>query len=177
MIKAITKRERIILFLTAGIMFFAICFNFLIEPVLNKNDQLNQEINMVRAKLKKYILLLAQKEYLEKRYGNKLPAGFNLSAQKEDSLVAALSELENLAKEAGVRIIDIRPEGALKGKAAYKEALIDLRAEGRIEDYLKFIYHLQNSLSLLKIEKIQLTAKPNSEALEGSFTISQVLLD
>ena len=58
----------------------------------------------------------------------------------------------------------------------YKEILIDLRTEGTQEGYLKFFYNIENSLALLRIKKFRLTAKTNTQTLEGSFSISQLSL-
>lgn len=170
MIKVLTKRERIILYVTIGMLVFAISFNFVIAPVLTKNDGLNKEINLARAKLKKYFWLLSQKDYIQAKF-SKFSTTFRISGEKQDTLVSALSELENLAKNANIRIIDVRPQTS-RGLDLYKEVLIDLRAEGTMEGYLNFIYNLENSLSLLKIKRFQLTAKPNTPTLEGSFSIS-----
>jgi hypothetical protein len=175
MIKVLTKRERIILYTTIGIIIFALGFNFLIAPLLTKNENLNREIVLSRTKLKKYLRLLSQKDYIEKKY-NKFSTPLKGSQEGTDAFVNALSELENLAKAANIRIVDIRPQSA-KSLALYKETLIDLRTEGTMEGYLKFIYNLENSLSLLRIKRFQLNAKPNSPTLEGSFSVSQLSLD
>lgn len=173
MIRVLAKRERIILYATIGVVIFAIAFNFLLAPVLTKNDNLNREINLKRAKLKKYLWLISQKEAIQSKYSKFSPAP-SVSDQQQDVLVSALSELENLAKNSGIRIIDLRPQQGAKGSDLYKEILIDLRTEGSMDGYLKFIYNLENSLSLLRIKKFQLTAKPNAQVLEGSFSISQL---
>jgi len=165
-----------ILSLTIGVIVFSIIFNFLVLPVLNKNDALNKEINIARAKLKKYLQLLSQKEDIQSKYSN-FSTRFKISGQPEEIAVSTLSELEGLAKEANIRIIDIRPQGASKASALYKETLIDLKTEGAAEGYLKFIYDIENSLLLLRIKRYQLSAKPNAPLLEGSFSISQVSLE
>lgn len=155
-----------------GVIIFSIGFNYLIAPILTKNENLNREIKINRARLKKYLQLLSQKDYIRNKYNN----FFNHlkdSAAKEDTLVSVLSELENLAKASNIRIIDIRPQ-APKSMALYKEVLIDLRTEGAMEGYLKFIYNIENSLPPLRIKRLQLNAKPNTSALEGNFSVSQL---
>lgn len=87
--------------------------------------------------------------------------------------MSILSELELIAQQSGVSIIDIRPQ-LPKETSAYKEIYIDLRAEGSMQAFLKFIYDIENSLSLLRIKKLQLIAKPNSSILEGIFSISEL---
>lgn len=173
--RILTKRERVILYLTISVIIFSIVFNFVLTPILKRNELLNKEINIAKIKLKKYLRLLSKKDYIQNKY-NKFVSGVNLSDTGKDTLVDALSELENLAKQANIRIIDIRPQGA-KNINLYKEILIDLRTEGAIESYLKFIYNIENSLSLLCIRRFQLTARPNTQTLEGSFSILQISVE
>lgn len=172
--KILAKREKIILCITIGVVIFSIVFNFLIAPVIKKAETLNKEINIIRIKLKKYMRLLAHKDYIQEKY-NKFTSGLNLSSASKDTTVSSLSVLEALAKDANIRIIDLRPQ-TIKNLDLYKEIIIDLRAEGTIEGYLKFIYNIDNSLSLLRIKKFQLNAKPNTQALESNFSISQLSL-
>lgn len=170
MIKGITQREKIIFCLTIGIILFSACFNLLIAPVLKKYENLNREISLSRARLIKYLQVLSQKERIQSRITN-LSSTINVSGQRKDAVVLALSELEALAKKADIRIIDIRPQ------ASAKEITIDLRAEGAIDGYFKFIYDLEHSPQLFSIKRFQLNAKPNSSSLEGNFSISQLSLD
>ena len=171
MIKVLTKRERKILYLTTGVIIFSIVFNILIAPFFKKNEDLNKEINLTRAKLRKYLWLLAQKETIQDKY-KKLSPNFKLSGQ-EDTIVSVLSELENLAKNANIHIVDIRPQSS-KSSNLYKEFSIDLRAEGDMEGYLKFIYDIEHSLLSLTVKRLQLSIKPNTQVLEGAFTIAQI---
>lgn len=168
--KLLTKRERAILFITVAVIIFTFAFNFVIVPVYTKNDLLNKEIRLAGAKLKKYLWLLNQKEAIQAQFSQISSASF-ASGQQQDTLVSALSELENLAKDANIRIVDIRPQGASESSALEKGNLIELRTEGAMEEYLKFIYNLERSPSFLKIKKFRLTAKPQSQTLEGNFTV------
>ena len=174
MIKILTKRERTILYLTVGIIISSILVKFLIAPVFTKNNNLNQEIKFTRVKLKKYLWLISKKKSLESKF-SKYISGLSATAQESDTLVSALAELENLAKAAQIRIIDIRPQ-APKASNLYKEIAIDIRAEGTMENYLKFIYDIENSLALLRIKRMQLNSKPNTPLLEGTFSITQLSL-
>lgn len=172
MLRILTKRESTILWLTVAVVIFAISFNFLSETVLKKNDTLNKEISVTRTKLKKYLWLLAHKESIQNKY-KKFTSLTDLTREtKKDTLVTVLSELETMAQGSNIRILDLRPQGQ-KDLDLYREALVDLRTEGTIEDYLKFIYNIENSLSLLRIKRLQLNAKPNTQALEGNFSISR----
>lgn len=174
--RILARREKIILSATIGVIIFSIGFNFVIAPILTKNENLNKEINVTKTKLKKYIRLLGQKEYIQNKY-NKFSARLKGPALEADTSLGALSELENLAKAANIRIVDIRPQSLSRPAALYKEVIIDLRTEGTMEGYLKFIYTVENSLLLLQIKRFQLIAKPHTLSLEGRFSISQLSLE
>jgi len=174
MYRLLTKRERIISYIAAAVVIFSIAFNFLLAPALKTNDILNKEINLARAKLYRYAVLLSQKEEIQNKY-SKFSEALGGAQQKEDTFVSVLSELEGLAKNANIHIVDIRPQSAsAKSSGLYKEASIDLRTEGPMDSYIKFIYSVENSLLLLKIKKLQLAARPNSQVLEGNFSILQL---
>lgn len=170
--RIISKREKIIFYATLGVLVFSLCFNFLLSPVLKRNEQLNDEINLSRVKLKKYLWLLKQKDYIYNKNKGFI-YGYDTALAGKDPLVSSLSELESLTKNANIRIIDLRPQNT-RNLNAYKEIIIDLRTEGAMESYLKFIYDLEHSLSLLRIKKLELNVKPNSQILEGKFSISQL---
>ncbi|MFH1458637.1 MAG: hypothetical protein ABIG31_05715 [Candidatus Omnitrophota bacterium] len=172
--KIISKRERIVFIVTLGVVVFSIVFTFLIGPLLKRAQILNKEIQRARLKLKKYVRLLNHEAQIKDKYAQ-FASRQHLSVKAEDAAVSSLSILEALAKEANIRIIDIRPQ-APRAVALYRETVIDLRTEGTMEGYLKFLYSIENSLTLLNIKRFQLNAKPNTQLLEGSFSISQLSL-
>ena len=104
MVKILSKREKLILYLTIGVFISAVAFNFIVSPILNKNDKLNKEIRVGEAKLKKYHWLLKQKDDIQSRY-SRLSSGLNVTGKGEDSLVGVLADLEDLAQKANIRII------------------------------------------------------------------------
>ncbi|MDD5584486.1 MAG: GspMb/PilO family protein [Candidatus Omnitrophica bacterium] len=174
--KVLTKREKILFFATAGVIAGALLVHFVVIPALTTSNVLDKEISVARRKLAKYHWLIAQKGTLETKY-NEIAALLKASAASNDAQVTVLSALEALAKNANILIVDVRPQTANTNALPYKEIIIELRTEGTMEGYLKFIYDLEHSLSLLHIQKIRLTAKANAQILDGSFTISQPNLD
>jgi len=175
--RILTSRERTVLYLTIAVVIFGVIFNLLYEPIIGKNRNLNKEIDAAQGKLKKYLLLLSQKNYIMKKFGKYYTSANAQNVESNtEKFVDAFTEIERLAKDSGVFIADIRPQSQDKPDS-YKETLINLRTEGAIEGYLKFIYNTENSPFLLRITRLQLTSKLNSQNLEGNFTISQVPLN
>ncbi|MBM3250044.1 MAG: type II secretion system protein M [Candidatus Omnitrophica bacterium] len=170
--KILSRRELNTLYITVGVVVFAIFFNAFLAPLLERQRELSREIDSSRQKLKKYTRLLAEKDIIEAKYA-RFSSAFRLPEQQEEPQLAVLSELESLANSAGIRITDVRPQGT---GLTQKEISIEIRTEGEMSAYLKFIYTIEQSLSSLTIKKFQLNAKPNSRFLEGVFAISQLAL-
>lgn len=175
MIKVLTKREKTIFIFTVTVVCVAVVFNLFVAPLLNKNDTLNQNISTAKRKLKKYMELLNQADTVKAKY-SKLASGIVLPEESADPVVQALSEIEEVAKNANIRILDIRPQPISGKRSGRKEIVVDLRAEGTIENYLRLLYNIESSLSLLRIKKLQLSSNINSQALQGTLTISELIL-
>jgi len=156
------------------VILFAVVFNVLLYPLARENAQLNKQIILTRQKLKKYVWLISQKDAIQAKFSAYIFAG--KASGEEDPLVVGLAKLESLARGANIRIIDIRPQMNPKAQGPYKESEIELRAEGEEGEFLKFIYDIENSLSLLKIKKFQLSSRPNTRTLEARFSIAQLIV-
>ncbi len=167
-----TKREKSIFFAIIAFLIFLMLFNFIALPLLEKNSELNKRIRDRRTKLETYLQLLSQKDFIEKR-ARELSLDFTTDTFREEGPLAAMSILQGLTRSADVKIIEIRPQTVSKAVSASQALAIDLKTEGDIQGYLLFVYTLENSPFLLKIKKLQLTAKPNSSYLEGIFVITQ----
>lgn len=170
--ETLNRREKIILLSVIMLVILAIGFRTLVAPVLARNAVLDTEIKITRLKLKKYLGLLNQKEELKNAYA-KLSRVSVTPQEGQATSTGILSDIENLANDSGLYIIDIRPEP--RKNTASKENYVQLRTEGEMESYLKFIYSIENSLRLLQVKKLQLQAKNGSSRLEGNFLISQAI--
>lgn len=169
MMKILNKREKFIAYSLVLLICLWVVGSVFILPFLKRNESLNKEIQFTSAKLNKYKWLLSNKERILKKYGGDGALALSSSGLE----VNLLSELESAAKLYGIVIIDIRPQGVFQDPQGPKGASVDLRAEGSIQDFLKFIYAIENSISMFNISRFHLKSKSNSSLLEGSFSISQ----
>lgn len=170
MMRILNKREK---FIACSIV-FVICLlaagNLVVLPLVKRNEFLNREIQFTALKLNKYKWLLNNKERIFKKYGGDTTSILSASGLE----VNVLSELENAAKLYGIAIIDVRSQGVFKDSGGPRRESVDLRAEGTIQDFVKFIYAIENSIFMFNISRFQLKSKSNSSLLEGSFSISQI---
>lgn len=161
------------------LLYGAVCVLFsyfflrvIIFPMIKRYSELNSEIRVNRLKLQKYARLLSQKDSILAK-NDSLSKIMILSKEEGSSSVSALSELENLAKNANILILEIRPQ-SVKSTSLHKEMDIELKTEGGLRDYLKFMYDIEHSLSLLTVKKLKLSSQPNTQTIEGLFSISQL---
>jgi hypothetical protein len=168
--RVLSKREQLILYSTIAVIIFSILFNFLIAPLVSRGNELNSQITYTRAKIRKYLRLLKNKERINAAY-NSLSASLKFSQEKQQAIVSVLGELENLAKSSEVYITDIRPDAARSSGRA--EMAVNIRAEAGMPALLKFIYSLEKSASLMRIKKLQISSRMGSPLLEGTFLVTQ----
>jgi hypothetical protein len=175
--KVMSRRERIILYVTIAVVALSVVFKVFFAPLLARMQTLDRDIALTGEKINKYSRLLAQKDSLRSRYNDLISQMGTPEGQKKDTLVNALRGLENIARSAQIRIVDIRPQ-ASGSQGSSKEVLIELKSAGSMEGFLKFIYDVQSSLLLLRVKKFELSAKGKAGNLEAVMTIAaSTLLD
>lgn len=172
--KVLNKREKVIFFTLLGVIGFSLIFKLVIEPIWDDNERLNREIAFSRMKLKKYVQLLADKDFIKSRYSALGISGALPGQGGEGSALSTLGELENIARQSNVRIVDMRPQR--QNQDRFAETIIELRLQGTMEAFVRFMYSVENSLQLMKIQKFQLSVRPGSNELDGSIIISQIPL-
>jgi hypothetical protein len=172
----LSKRELVFVYLTIAVIGLSLCIRFFIMPLSSRNSQLNQEIALSTAKLKKYLTLIRNKPVLEEKLSHFAAPSNDAMPLKTDSVLHSLTEIEQCALNAAIRIIDIRPQSP-RAEKLYKETLVELKTEGQLENYLKFIYSLENSLSLLRVKRLQLNARSSSQNLEGILLVSKISIE
>ncbi len=159
----ITDRERRSLLITLLVILACSVFNFIYLPLSERNKRLNYEISTARSKLTEYISLLAREDSLRDEYN----AFFDGNAQllNEEDMVAVLSALEKTAKDDTVSIIDMRPQ-IIADMPDTKSYIVEVRAEGSMESFIKFFYDLESSFSFLSLEQIALNVRPQTSIID-----------
>jgi len=161
MLKNITKREKFIGIITISVVFVAIIYNFAIEPLIEQWNTLGEEIRAKESLLRKNNRILRDKDNIERTH-SEYTAYFKtevLSAEEESA--KALSSIEKVARNTNVRITNIKPL-TIKSFKNYNKYTFRVTTESQIERLCKFIYELQSSQQLLKVERMVLKAKERS---------------
>ncbi len=158
MLNNITGREKILAIITIGAVFAALVYNFLIEPLVGRWNTLEKEILDKESLFRKHSRIIRKKEIIEKLHSeyNTYFETEELTPEEESAVV--LSSIEKLARNAGVRLTNIKPL-TVKDFENYKKYTFRVATESQIGQLSRFIYDLQSSNQLLKIERMVLRAK------------------
>jgi len=172
---SLTKRERTILSLCIGVILLSLLYNIIIEPVASRWIQLGNEVKIARLKLKKSSEILKRRLHIINQY-EKLSSFIQLErGSDEEEIAILLSEVERLASSAGTRITDIKP-GVSKGSGYFRKFIVEIESEGDIDKISKFIYEVQNSTHILKIEKLSINMKGTRDrSLKVNMLVTKLL--
>jgi len=149
------KRERI-LWAAALTVLAAFAMKLALEPLLAKAAGLRRSIRAYEAELREYRRLISQENRIKDFY-SRLPASAKLDTPAQDHLSATLSLLEDISRQAGLRVIDVRPAESYAGKS--KSPAVNIRQEGDMAAVMKFIAGVESSSANLLIRRLNITAR------------------
>lgn len=164
MFRNVTKREKLLAISTISVALIAIVYNFVIEPIINQWNTLDKKIRDKEIILKRHSRILRDKDDIERlraEYAKYFEAN-KLTPEEESAL--ALSCIEKMARQTNVRITNIKPLLS-KSFENYNRFTFRVATESKLTELTKFIYDLQSSDQLLKVERMVLRAKENEPAV------------
>lgn len=171
----LSKRERILLFITIGVIILAGLINFIITPLSKKWRHLNNQIASLNAKLSRHMRILSLEKDIEAKY--KAYADYlKVKGSNEEALALVLQEIERHARSSEVVLTNIVPSG-LESKDFYNKFEVRMDIEGDMSSLIKFLYELQRSKHLFRILRLSITTKPgNGEILRSSLQLIKIFI-
>ena len=171
----LSKRERLVLYAASFFIALVLLDRLVMGPILFKIKSLNQEIQSQKSFIKRNLHILAQKERIRKEVN--IYASYVTAAQsQEEETVFLLKEIEEIANESSVYVIDIKSAGFEK-EGILKKYLVKINCEAQMEQLIHFFYDVESSNKLLQIEKYDMRPKTEgSSVLRCALSISQVVM-
>jgi hypothetical protein len=160
-LKDITKREKILGALTVSVAVVTVAYGFIMEPLINRWNALGRDISDKKGLLAKHSRILRNNDEIEKLHSEYTRYFQTEKLSPEEESASALSNIEKLARETNAHITNIKPLST-KNYENYTKFTFRVTTESRIGELAKFIYKLQSSEQLLKIERMVLRAKERS---------------
>ncbi len=131
-------------------------------PFHAKLTSLSQEAKLSEQRLKKGFALTAKKEIINREY-EKYASYFSLqNVSDEEATAIFLKEIERIARESGVVILDMKPQKEIEKDKFSKQYSINVKAEADMSGLVDFLYALHTSKILLSIERIVLSPKADN---------------
>lgn len=171
----LSKKEKI--GLSVAFVFLALAFldRLLISPVRTKFNALNLQIRISEKQLGGDMRNINQKKFIGEEYEQYLPY-IRRSGSDEEEVAKILGEIEALARKSSVYLVDMKPRKPREVEF-YKEYTVEIEAEGYMESLMSFIYQLNTSSQLLRVETLRLNlTKGDSNVLSASMLITKVLI-
>ena len=167
----LSRRERM---LAAGAVFAvsgAVLYVVVLGPWVAHTQKVHKEIARLEGELRQQQRLLNRKTQLDAEAASAGDAYHTLESGTMD-MAEALRQLEALGTESGINLGDVKP--IEKGGAAGEEgSTVDVRCHGSLKAWLHFLYLIQTSPSLFKIERATVALKdPDTGLLEGSLRLT-----
>lgn len=156
--RQLSKNEKILGGVVLFLLFGFIFTQLIIVPLREKLSAVEQDIAGAKLLIRKYSGLEEEKDFLLKEY-KKIERYLSLKGSDDEKMTAVLSKVESEAAKAGLTIVDMKPDASLKTKSSPSIYRIQLNAEGDIAKIFNFIYSLENTEILFKVDKVNLSVK------------------
>lgn len=173
--RILNSREQILV-TAAGAL--AICFGGwfaalkpLYELWKNKESSVLVQEHFLNENLK----IISQKEWIERRYAE-LTSNLKAKGSDEQDVSLMQDEIGALAKLTGVKVNKTKPR-PIENKPDTKRCLIELDCEGNLVQLADFIYRMQVSPEVLRVEELRLSLENQKESLlRAALLVSKVLI-
>ncbi len=169
------KKKRYIVYIAAGLIAALFFDKVIFQTARGRIKKVNNGIFIQEKKLQRYLHALSQEDLVTSEY-QKYTEGISQGHSEEEEKLKLLSEVEKLARTASVFLKDIKP-GLTEEIGLYKKYTVEIEVESEINFLIDFIYQLEKTSRLLRIEKFQLQPKEAKSAiLKVRMTITQALI-
>lgn len=176
MLMKLNEREKKIFYVVLALLVALVGYHGIWTPMTHKFSELDDEIFATQMRLRKAKTLIRQKKDVEdasKKYVNleKMDAGTD-----EEEIARLLNFIEQTARKDNASLSDVKPQPG-KSDRVTKEYTVDLNAEGELSALIEFIYELEHSEQLLRIEKVDMAPKEEKSAiLRATLTVTRIVV-
>lgn len=170
LLNKMSPREQKILYVVIGLLIVLMGYHAVWTPAQEKFETLNNEIFAMQMKIRKAKTFLRQKDDIleeSQKYPNleKMDAGTD-----EEEIAQLLNFIEQGARDTGVRLSDVKPQQVQSDKWS-KRYVVELNAESGVSELIEFVYLMQHSEQLLKIDRIDTAPKEEQSGELRSFIV------
>ncbi len=153
-------REKKILYVVLALLVLLLGYHGVWTPMTEKIGTLDDEIFTMEMKLRKAKILIRQSAEVRAETEKYVNLDQLNAVSDEEETARLLSLIEETARKTGCSLSDVKPE-AVKTDKWTKRFQVELYTESSMEQLISFVYELEHSPQILKIERV--TASPKEE--------------
>jgi Tfp pilus assembly protein PilO len=171
----LSQKEKIGLSFALGVMLIACLDRLIINPIRSRFQQIEQQIRISEKQLGHDLRNVHLKEQIEEEF-EKYVEYVERSGSDEEEVAKILGEIESLARQSQVYLVDVKPQTP-KTIDFYKQYAVEIETEGEIDAIMTFLHHINTSRQLLRAEKLRLSVNEDDKnILKSSILITKVLV-
>ena len=164
LLSRLSKRGRYMFYAAAFFAGIALLDQFFLSPVVSKMRQMDQDIKSQQEEIKKGLMILSYERQIA-REKDKYSLASKNPGSEEKEITAFLKDIENLAKESAVYLVDIKPSSGKTENGSPSKYFLELDFEAQMEQVFNFFYDITQSDQLLKIERYQIRPKTEGSSI------------
>ncbi|MDD5422527.1 MAG: type 4a pilus biogenesis protein PilO [Candidatus Omnitrophota bacterium] len=161
-IKKISGKERMGLFIALAFVLVVLTDRLVVSPIAGTFSRLDRESKMAVRQLSALLRNMEQKDTVSVEY-QKYIQHIKKAPSDEEDIARMLGEIEGLARMSSLSVSDMKPQPS-RTIGSYRQYSVEVEAEGTEESIVKFLHNLNNSLQLLRAEKVRISLKEKSSA-------------
>lgn len=174
-LEKLSKKERIGLAIAVIFVFSAFLDRAVIAPIHRQIQRLYKEVEIKEREFGQGVRNIKQKNIIISQY-QKYTEYLVKGGSDEEEIAKVLSELEGLARETYVGLIDVRPQLPTRTEF-YRIFYIEVEIESEMDSLVNFLYQLNNSPQLLRTKKVRFSLKDkDSPFIKATFLITKVVI-
>jgi hypothetical protein len=157
--RKLNRKEKILatIVIVMGLSFLV--EKFFISSLFGKLDALSRDIKKEEIRLKTALLTNKEREKILQEYDTYKKYLSSPTSPKE-VMAELLRVIEKVAKEANISVLSLSPR-----EEKNKRYKASLKGEGDVKQIFKFLYSIQESSILIKVERFSLTVKNKEKGL------------
>jgi Tfp pilus assembly protein PilO len=170
----LTKREKIVFYAATAAVSLTLADRLLLAPVTQKIEMQAIETQNKESDIKRMSFILAQKDRIVAESA-KYITFLTKAKNSDEEATTILKEIEAIANNNSMYIVDLKPIG-FRDAASMKKYVVSITCEGQMESVFGFMYNIESSPQLLRIERCEIVPKSKESSIAScSLMISKII--
>lgn len=170
--RRLNARERRIALVTATVVVLGALYVYAIEPAVMAWLAVYREAELAEGELRKLEALVDRRAEIERDYA-RLEAVAAAVSSREAMAVSLLSEVAELARDAGLAVSGIKPLQTVQEKG-YERAGVQVELEGEAHEFVYMLQGMQEEQHLLNGEFVNVVVGRGSAPLNISMRLTKL---